>query len=576
MGLQLNGTSQGLTAPWAVPASQPMTFMFWLRQVTLMDGWSTARDYITASLSTSAEAYNSAQVAREDNGPFARGISFSPYKEIRSAESFTDLAAAHLVIIEFTGTSILCSLDGVETSIAWAAASTEFDILAIGRRVTTGTAEWAKGIVEHVAIWAAALTSEERAALLAKTVNPAAVQPSALISYKPLKDSLADAKDTLTWTALDLASPTYVDLEVTYPSVGDSVTYAGNGSTSGSVPVDSSSPYTSGAEVAVLGNTGSLARLGYSFAGWNTSADGSGTSYVAGDKFTIAADVVLYAQWTRNVRNINHDAVDATELTSTQEAAAAALKVYFEHASTGQDIVGDSSVDSSSGGNHDASLTCGLALLRAAYPSRFLLSRSHFDSGNDSTWFATHAGLQDNNRGNPTPALKLSDFVGMSSAMRAAVNVAMFKYCWIDVQTGTSGYVTDGAVKAATDIAAIEAFEEENPGITIVYWTMPLMSTESWATRDAYNAAIRAYCAANNKWLFDIADIESYSPAGDHTLDSNSREIAYSTYVVSDGGHLADVGSLRLAHAFWRLLGAIATSETPNYAPNFYYFRGGN
>lgn len=41
-------------------------------------------------------------------------------------------------------------------------------------------------------------------------------------------------------------------------------------------------------------------RDGYSFEGWNTAADGSGTSYAAGDKVELTAPVTLYAQWKKN------------------------------------------------------------------------------------------------------------------------------------------------------------------------------------------------------------------------------------------------------------------------------------
>lgn len=41
-------------------------------------------------------------------------------------------------------------------------------------------------------------------------------------------------------------------------------------------------------------------RKGYSFVGWNTTKDGSGTSYAAGDKFTLSAPVTLYAQWNKD------------------------------------------------------------------------------------------------------------------------------------------------------------------------------------------------------------------------------------------------------------------------------------
>lgn len=76
------------------------------------------------------------------------------------------------------------------------------------------------------------------------------------------------------------------------------VTYNGNGSTGGTVPTDSNK-YVQGATVTVLDNTGNLERTGYNFAGWNTTADGSGTDYAVGATFTMEdADTILYAKWT--------------------------------------------------------------------------------------------------------------------------------------------------------------------------------------------------------------------------------------------------------------------------------------
>ena len=51
--------------------------------------------------------------------------------------------------------------------------------------------------------------------------------------------------------------------------------------------------------VTVAENT--FTRSGYSFAGWNTQADGSGEDYAAGDAFQLTGqDAVLYAQWSYN------------------------------------------------------------------------------------------------------------------------------------------------------------------------------------------------------------------------------------------------------------------------------------
>ena len=39
-------------------------------------------------------------------------------------------------------------------------------------------------------------------------------------------------------------------------------------------------------------------RTGYSFSGWNTASNGSGTAYANNAVYSFAADITLYAQWT--------------------------------------------------------------------------------------------------------------------------------------------------------------------------------------------------------------------------------------------------------------------------------------
>lgn len=89
------------------------------------------------------------------------------------------------------------------------------------------------------------------------------------------------------------------------------VTYDENGATSGSVPTGATE-YARDAQVTVLGNTGNLAKTGYTFSGWNTEADGTGTTYAAGDKFTITENTTLYAKWTANTYTITLNTNDGT------------------------------------------------------------------------------------------------------------------------------------------------------------------------------------------------------------------------------------------------------------------------
>lgn len=80
--------------------------------------------------------------------------------------------------------------------------------------------------------------------------------------------------------------------------VEGTVTYYGNGNDGRTVPVDTNT-YGQNATVTVLGNTGSLTKSGYMFAGWNTAADCTGTTYNEGDTFNISTvGPNFYARWT--------------------------------------------------------------------------------------------------------------------------------------------------------------------------------------------------------------------------------------------------------------------------------------
>ncbi len=85
---------------------------------------------------------------------------------------------------------------------------------------------------------------------------------------------------------------------VTITQPGFSVTYNGNGSDGGAPPTDSTL-YPTSATVTVLGNSGNLTKTANIFNGWNTAANGSGTSYSPSATFSMgSSNVTLYAQWT--------------------------------------------------------------------------------------------------------------------------------------------------------------------------------------------------------------------------------------------------------------------------------------
>ena len=108
------------------------------------------------------------------------------------------------------------------------------------------------------------------------------------------------------------------------PATTYTVTYNGNGNTGGTVPIDAASPYVVGATVTVKANTGALVRTNYTFNGWNTAANGSGTPYAATGAVTFsmpASNVVLYAQWTANTYTVTYNGNGNTGGTVPVDAA---------------------------------------------------------------------------------------------------------------------------------------------------------------------------------------------------------------------------------------------------------------
>jgi hypothetical protein len=75
------------------------------------------------------------------------------------------------------------------------------------------------------------------------------------------------------------------------------ISYDSNTANTGSVPI-SQSYYVGGPTLTVQSNSGSLSKIGNILTGWNTAANGTGTSYALGQiNATFSASTTLFAQW---------------------------------------------------------------------------------------------------------------------------------------------------------------------------------------------------------------------------------------------------------------------------------------
>lgn len=245
---------------------------------------------------------------------------------------------------------------------------------------------------------------------------------------------------------------------------------------------------------------------------------------------------------------IDHSNYDPASLSDAEIAAAAALDVYLEHASVGYYMTTTESFEA-------------LETLNA----RYSCGQVHWEDNSESdwydfpepAWYDTNNGLGDLYRGNPPAADKVSGFVDSmnynSGALAGKLDVAMFKYCYID--TPASAQDLFDATRSA-----MEGLQAAYPGVTFVWWTMPIDSPEGNSRRQAFNDLVRSYCEDNGQWLFDIAAIESHDDSGAIHVDSDGYEIVYSAYT-DDGGHPNAAGCLKLVKAYWRLIAEIAKSK---------------
>ena len=100
------------------------------------------------------------------------------------------------------------------------------------------------------------------------------------------------------------------------------ITFDANGGTG---TMDSQT-VTAGEEAALTANT--FTREGYTFTGWNTAADGTGTAYADGASVTLDENTTLYAQWKANTYTVTWVDENGTELEKDKEVPYGTTPAY--------------------------------------------------------------------------------------------------------------------------------------------------------------------------------------------------------------------------------------------------------
>ena len=159
------------------------------------------------------------------------------------------------------------------------------------------------------------------------------------------------------WTAI----PTY------------SLTYDGNTNTGGTAPATVTGIVTGTTVTAAA--AGTLAKTNYTFAGWNTAANGSAAAYAAGASITITANITLHAQWTLNtysltVSNDGHGTTTPSGTSTVTYGVATGISALANSCyqfSSWTVTSGTASIVSSASSNTFVTLTSGPATIKANF-----------------------------------------------------------------------------------------------------------------------------------------------------------------------------------------------------------------
>ncbi|GIV63051.1 MAG: hypothetical protein KatS3mg045_0390 [Bellilinea sp.] len=107
----------------------------------------------------------------------------------------------------------------------------------------------------------------------------------------------------------------------------------------------------------------------------------------------------------------------------------------------------------------------------------------------------------------------------------------------------------------------LAALETKYPDKTFVYWTTSLARNIGTDVSRRFNEQMRDWAKANNRILFDLADILSHTTDGQACLSDNGNPVICCEYTTeSEGGHLGAVsaGKLQAAKALWVMLAQLA------------------
>ncbi|TAH32144.1 hypothetical protein EYC58_05760 [Candidatus Saccharibacteria bacterium] len=220
----------------------------------------------------------------------------------------------------------------------------------------------------------------------------------------------------------------------------------------------------------------------------------------------------------------------AGPLTAQQLTALKSKRILFGHQSVGANMVD------------------GIPALYSSYSVSppTMIDASQINSTSGGFFADFYVGV------NGDPVGKTADFNTTVRQYSSKLDIALMKFCFIDIVQGVNVSQVFNAYKSVMD-----QLVSDFPAIKFVYATAALdeYSVDNAVTREQLNTLIRNQYASTGR-LFDLAAIESTRPNGTRVSGTSGGNTYYQLYDAysSDGGHLNATGEQVVDTAFFTLL----------------------
>lgn len=222
------------------------------------------------------------------------------------------------------------------------------------------------------------------------------------------------------------------------------------------------------------------------------------------------------------------------DLTAQKLTALTSKRILFGHQSVGGNMVD------------------GIPALYSAYsvsPPTMISNLSQINSASGGFFAEFYVGT------NGDPVGKTADFNTTVRQYAGKLDIALMKFCFIDIVQGVNVTQVFNAYKSVMD-----GLTHDFPAIKFVYTTAALdeYNVANAVTREQLNTLIRGEYAATGR-LFDLAAVESTAPGGTRVGGTSGGNQYYQSYggYTSDGAHLNTTGAQVVDKALFTLLASL-------------------